>query len=638
MRNPPCSRSRTKIGAVRRLLLVALFAATVVHAQDRPYDIVIRHGTVIDGSGRPRSVADVAIKNGFIAAVGTVPAGTGASEIDATGLFVTPGFINIHSHAVPDALPTAVNMLTQGVTTEIINADGGGPVDLAQQMRTLAGPGLAVNVGGYIGFNSVWQAVVGNTDRRPTPEDVTRMRAMITAGLDQGAWGVSAGLDYKPGYFAKTEEVIKVVDVAKPARTNFTNHDRITPESNFSSKVGIAETVAIGEKSGLVPIVTHMKAQGREQGTAGELLASMAAATKRGHYTAADAYPYLAGQTGLGSLLIPAWAQEGGREAMLKQFSDPASRAKIVAEVEDAMAARFGGPKGVYLPRTQQELTDVMAQMHAGAGETVVRILEQGPDPGAILRFGAEEDLVKILKDPVTSMACDCGASTATRTHPRYYGSFPRVFGRYVREQQIMSWEVAVKKATWLPASTIGMSDRGLIAPGMAADITVFDPKAIIDRATYEEPFLFAEGVRFVLVNGHMALREGTATGAKGGRALTRTANMPSRPADAARARALAVSGTISGAPVSIDVRQGKDDKHGSGTVTVPGVDAALSLGELQSSASWASLTAFGGGHAHVVTIDLADPSHPGRAVVRVDTDGVRAFAGTLPPGSVTLR
>ncbi len=356
---------------------------------------------------------------------------------------------------------TALNMLTQGVTTEIFNADGGGAVDLAAQLTRVSAPGLAVNLGGYIGFNVIWQTVVGNVDRRPTPEEIERMRSMITAGLDQGAWGVSAGLDYKPGYFARTEEVIRIVDVAKSSRTNFTNHDRITPESNFSSKVGIAETVAIGEKSGLVPVVTHMKAQGREQGTAAQLLESMAQATKRGHYTAADAYPYLAGQSGLGSLIIPGWAQEGGRPEMLKRFADPDARARIVKEAEEAMAARFGGPQGVYLPRTQQELSAVMKEMNAGGGETIVRILEQGGDPGAILRFGAEDDLIRILQHPSTSMACDCGASTETRVHPRFYGSFPRLLGRYVREQKIMSWEQAIRKSSWLPASTIGMSDRG---------------------------------------------------------------------------------------------------------------------------------------------------------------------------------
>ena len=230
---------------------------------------------------------------------------------------VAPGFINIHSHAVPDALPTAVNMLMQGVTTEIFNADGGGAVDLEEQLPALEDAGLAINIGGYIGFNAVWQNVVGNADRRPNPEEIERMRGMIKEGLGYGAWGVSAGLDYKPGYFARTEEVIKIVDVARPMRTNFTNHDRITPESNFSSRTGIDETLAIGQKAGLVPVVTHMKAQGREQGTAGDILASMRQATRRGHYTAADAYPYLAGQSGLGALMIPA----GRRKAAARRCS-----------------------------------------------------------------------------------------------------------------------------------------------------------------------------------------------------------------------------------------------------------------------------------------------------------------------------
>ena len=439
---------------MKRILFLFLLLGPAIHAQPAAFDLVIRHGTVIDGSGNPRFDADVAIRNGYIVAIGNLDNAAARQTIEARGLIVAPGFINIHSHASPEALPTAVNMLTQGVTTEIFNADGGGPLDIAQQMNTLGQPGLAVNIGGYIGFNAAWQAVVGNIDRRPTPDEIERMRAMIGTGLEQGAWGVSAGLDYKPGYFARTEEVIKVVDVARPARTNFTNHDRITPESNFSSKVGIAETVAIGEKSGLVPVVTHMKAQGREQGTAAQLLASMAEAAKRGHFTAADAYPYLAGQSGLGALIIPGWAQDGGRDAMLKRFADPATRARIVKEAEAAMAARFGGPQGVYLPRTQQELTDVMKEMNAGGGETILRILEQGPDPGAILRFGSETDLVRILQDPVTSMACDCGASTATRVHPRFYGSFPRVLGRYVREQKIMTLEQAIRKSSWLPAAS----------------------------------------------------------------------------------------------------------------------------------------------------------------------------------------
>lgn len=584
-----------------------------VHAQSPAYDVIIRHGTIIDGSGHPRYDADLGVRNNFIVAIGNLEGAKAATEIDARGLFVTPGFINIHSHASPDALPTAVNMLTQGVTTEIVNADGNGPLDVAQQMTTLAKAGLAVNIGGYIGFNAVWQSVNGNADKRPTPAEIDQMRGLIARGLEQGAWGVSAGLDYKPGYFARTEEVIKVVDAARSARTNFTNHDRITPESNYSSKVGVAETVAIGQKAGLVPVVTHMKAQGLEQGTAGALLASMDLATRQGAYTAADAYPYLAGQSGLGSLIIPGWAQEGGREAMLKRFADPAQRARIITEAEQAMTARFGGPHGVYLPRTQQELTAVMAEMNAGAGETIVRILETTGDPGAILRFGSEADLVKILQHPTASMACDCGASLATRVHPRFYGSFPRVLGRYVREQKIMSWEEAIRKSSALPAATIGMIDRGLIAVGMFADLVVLDPATVIDRATYEEPALPSIGIRHVLVNGKIALGDGAATGVRGGRALMRGPGMPSRPMSTGT-RAASAELKPSDVPIAIAVTQRADARAATGRLAVGPKSGRASLdatqfGVLQTADGWASISGvgtFGDGsqRAFVATLD----------------------------------
>lgn len=628
---------------MKRLILLTLLAA-VAHGQIRSFDIIITNGTVIDGSGNPRYDADVGIRNGFIAAIGDLDDATAATRIDARGLFVTPGFINIHSHASAEALPTAVNMLTQGVTTEIFNADGAGPLTVAQQMGTLAVPGLAVNIGGYIGFNAAWINVVGNADRRATFDEIARMRALIAAGLNQGAWGVSAGLDYKPAYFANTEEVIQVVDVARRARTNFTNHDRVTPESNFSSHAGAAETVAIAMKGGLVPVVTHMKVTGREQGTAGEVLASLAQATKRGYYTAADAYPYLAGQTGLGSLIIPGWAQDGGRPEMLKRFADPRLRAQIIEESERAMTARFGGPHSVYLPRTQQQLTAVMKEMNAGAGETVLRILEQG-DPGAILHFGIEDDLVKILKDPITSMACDCGASTATRgMHPRFYGSFPRVLGRYVREQKIMTWEQAIRKSSWLPAATIGMTDRGLLAIGMAADITVFDPETVIDRATYESPALPSEGVRFVLVNGRIALKDGIATGERGGLPLFRTGNMPSRPTNDGL-RSLTAKGSASGRQIAIDLAQRAGAREATGTVTVDGIPVLDRAGVLQVAEGWASFTGASAANqadvtprAIAVIIDTRDPANAGGVTVAVNVDGRPYLRGSLPRSAVSIR
>jgi N-acyl-D-amino-acid deacylase len=603
-------------------------------AQIARYDAIIRNGTILDGSGNPRFDADIAIRNGFIVAIGRV-AGTATEEIEGRGLFVAPGFINIHSHASPDALPTAVNMLTQGVTTEIFNADGSGAVDVAQQLQRVSEPGLAVNVGGYIGFNSVWQTVVGAADRRPTPAEIERMRGMIAAGLEQGAWGVSAGLDYKPGYYARTEEVIKVVDAAKPARTNFTNHDRVTPESNFSSKAGIDETLVIGEKSGLVPVVTHMKVTGREKGTAANVLASLDQTTKRGHYTAADAYPYLAGQTGVGSLIIPGWALDGGRPEMLKRFADPALRERIIKEAEEAIAARFGGPESIYLPRTQQELTAVMKEMNAGAGETILRILERGNDPGAIIHFGIEEDLIKILQHPSTSMACDCGATTQTRMHPRFFGSFPRVLGRYVREQKIMSWEEAIRKSSWLPASTIGMSDRGLIALGMAADIVVFDPNTIIDRATYDDPALPSEGIKHVFVNGKLALKDGVATGNKSGRALLRTPNEPSR-ATSIDLRSLEIKGNAQGHAIAISLTQGAGVREAKGVLSVDGVLYQPGFLQVQRG-DWASITGVGE-HVIQLTLDRDDPSNRKRPTIVVRIDGQEAFRSLNPVLTTTIR
>ena len=333
------------------------------------------------------------------------------SDLDVRGLSVTPGFINIHSHATAAGLGRAENMLTQGVTTEILNPDGGGSTDLTQQLSRLVSDPLAVNAGACIGFNSIWSEVVGPADRRPTSDEVARMRAKVLAGLEQGAWCVSAGLDYKPAYFARTDEVISVLAAVRHARTNFTNHDRVTPESGFSSKAGIAETIQIAEAVGTIPVITHMKAAGRSQGTAPELRAMMDAATVRGAYTAADAYPYLAGQTSLAALIVPGWAQDGGRMEMLKRFADPSLRTKIIGEVEEAMAARFGGPGGVYLPETRQELVDIMRAWQVPAGEAILRLSKNATEP---LSSGSESS-------PTSSASCNTRQrrSRATAGQPK---------------------------------------------------------------------------------------------------------------------------------------------------------------------------------------------------------------------------
>lgn len=642
---------------VAACLAVLMLAQPLASGQSRvqTFDVILRGGTIVDGTGAAPFVADVAIAGAHIARIGDLGRSTAAADVDVAGLHVVPGFINLHSHASAAALGTAVNMLTQGVTTELLNADGGGPIDIAQQLTAGSASGLALNVGGYIGFNRAWATVVGDVDRRPTVEDIVRMREVVTSNLAHGAWGVSAGLDYKPAYFATTNEVIEVVRAAAPWRTHFTNHDRVTPESGYSSRAGMLETIAIGERAGLVPVITHMKVQGREQGTAAEILEQMRQATARGAYTAADAYPYLAGQTQLAALLIPGWAQEGGRQAMLERFKDPDVRARIVAEAEEALNARFGGAAGVYLPGARRELTDVMREMNAGAGETILRILETA-SPGAILRFGAERDLVRILQHPTTSIACDCGASAGGRgSHPRNQGTYPRVLGRYVRETGALTWADAIRKMTLLPAATIGMVDRGAIAPGMAADITVFDPRTVIDRATYEEPALPSEGIRHVLVNGGFALRDGVPTGEQHGRALLRKRDMPSRPMSSG-ARSLSVSGrTIAEGPgnesfgITIDLEQRATDRHATGSLRarLPGGMSieADALGVLQTTGQWASITAIarlrpsGEHHAVLIVVDRADPARSDeRATVRIAISGVMDAIGTLPTSDVRIR
>lgn len=636
-----------------------LVAAVSHAATARHFDVIVRHGKVLDGSGRPGYSADVGVRDGYIVAIGDLAKDTATRDIEAQDCFVTPGFINIHSHAEPNALPTARNMLSQGVTTEILNPDGDGPVEIGAQLRELQRWGLAENVGAYIGFNSVWEKTVGLADRRPSARDIRRMRAIVTRGLQEGAWGVSAGLDYKPAYFARTDEVIAVVSAAAKWRTNFPNHERIIPPA-YSSRAGITETIEIASAAGLSPEITHIKAQGHEQGRGPEIVALLAAATAAGHYTPADVYPYLAGITDLEDLLIPGWAQEGGPEAMQRRFADPTLRARIVQESEAAMNARLtGGPRGVFLPLVNKSLSDLMDAQHIGAGEALVRTLEKagGREIPAILQFGGESDLEAFLRYREASVACDCGATLRKLTHPRYYGTFPRVLARYVRDKQLLSWEEAVRKMTGLPASTVGMVDRGLLEPGMVADLTVFDARTITDHATFQSPWLASEGVRDVLVNGRVEWQDGMATGEAGGRALFRSGNMPTRAFSseserAVTAKAVLAAATPSAGPTQptlrllLSIRQGPADRRSGGVARIEASARQDSFeleefGELQISGTWASLTGIArwGSYTGPVTliIDAQDPlAVRGRAVITLNARG-RHATWTLPASALDI-
>ena len=625
---------------MRRALLPAILLilrTTATLAQQPIYDIILRNGSVIDGTGSKPYRADVAIRNGFILRIGDFKSAKATTDLDVTGLIVAPGFINLHSHATPAGVRTAANMLTQGVTTEIINSDGAGSIDIAKALADFSAQGLAVNLGAYIGFNSVWASVMGRADRRPSVGEIEKMRDLLTANFKQGAWGVSAGLDYKPGYFARTEEVIAVMKAATPWRTNFPNHDRLTPESKYSSLAGHAETIEIGEKSNVMPVITHMKVQGFEQGSAAKAVAAMQAATARGHETVADLYPYLAGQTGLGALFVPAWAVEGSPDAMLQRFRDPELRPRIAREIEDAIRARVLTPENIDIPSKQRKFTDYMREMNAGAGETMIRILEK-EHPSAILKFGSEPDLIELMRFPGTAISCDCGASEVyPGMHPRYFGTFPRVLGHYVREEKTLTLEDAVRKMTGLPASIIGLVDRGFVAAGMAADITVFDPATVIDHATYEQPALPSDGIRHVLVNGQLELRDGKVTGLKTGRRLIRTANMPSRPM---RMTQQTRSIQAKGKTFQLNLTQSPGDSHAQGTARFldpkTGEDIQIvEAGQLQAEAKWVSFTARTSDKAVLVIVDAANPMHP-EVNILVDVEGSRKL--DIKPDQLTIK
>lgn len=652
---PVSFRTTCRRAASVAAVLVFLSAARVVSAQPTPatYDIILRGGTIVDGTGAARYRADVAVTGGSIVRVGDLSKARARNDIDVRGLMVAPGFINIHSHAFPSVLPTAENMLTQGVTSELLNADGAGPLDIGAQLDGYAAQGLAVNIAASAGFNSVWASVMGSSDTRPTPAQIEKMRGLILANLERGAFGVSAGLDYKPAYFATVPEVIDVLSPTRPWRTFFPNHDRLAPETGFSSRKGMEETMAIGDGTGLVPVFTHMKVQGHEQGTATAVLDMMRNATVAGRWVAADVYPYLAGQTSLAALIIPGWAQDGGIARMRERFADSTLRRRIVVEADQAIAARFNGAQSILLNVTGRRLSDIMRQQGAKTpGEAVVNILET-ESPSAILSFGAEADLIKILQYPDAVIACDCGAWLETRAHPRGFGTFPRILGHYVRETRTLTWEQAVRKMSGLPASLIGLVDRGLIAPGMAADIAVFDTATVIDRATYEVPNAKSEGIRVVLVNGVVALRDGAVTGGRGGVAMRRTGMMPSRQLRVATGRRITASGIVqqkgvmAAKSITVDIRQPTGARSARGTlrlVTAQGDTArALSFGVLQSTDDWATVSGImrvkGTDRAFTAIFDRRNPLLDGAPpAITLSMHELPAVTGTVSGGITVSR
>lgn len=503
---------------MRRLLpLLLLGAAPAPPAAD----LLIRGGTVYPGQDASFT-GDVAVRGERIVAVGRRLPHRAAGVIDARGMVVAPGFIDPHTH-MGDALASAdaatrlvPAFLLQGVTTAFIGNDGGGATDVARVLRP-ARP-VGINYAAYVGFGPVRQAVLGNADRAPTSGEIARMRGLVAGAMCDGALGLSTGLFYAPQSFAKTDEVVALAREAAAHGGLYDSHIRDESSYTVGLRAGVDEAIAIGRAAELPVNISHIKALGVDvHGQASAIIAAIEAARRAGVRVTADQYPWDASGTSLVAALVPAWAQEGGREAMLRRFNTKADVARLVPAMRDNLRRRGGADKllitsGPFAGKTLAEIT--------GSGEPVLAaatVILTG-DPSVASFNQDEADIAAFMRQPWVMTGSD-----ASPGHPRVFGSFARKYAVYVRERGVMGLQTFVARSSTLAARTFGLAGRGMLRAGSFADVVVFDPRRYAAQATYAQPTLTAVGVRTVLVNGVVAVEGGRLTGAAAGRPLPRT-------------------------------------------------------------------------------------------------------------------
>jgi N-acyl-D-amino-acid deacylase len=525
-------RGRLTFGAT---CIVALCVMAIPIAQQTPYDLIIRNARIIDGTGSPWFRSDVALRGDSVARIAFRIDAPAARTIDAADRIVAPGFIDIHSHARGGIfeVPTADNYIRQGVTTIIEGPDGSSPIPMKPFLEKVEAARVTVNFGTFIGQGSVRDLVIGPVNRRSTPDEVEKMRDIVRQGMADGAFGLSTGLFYVPGAFTPTAEVTELARVAGSMGGIHISHMR---EETIKVADSVRETIEIGEKGGLPTQVTHHKVIGKAYwGSSVQTLRLIDEARARGVDVTLDQYPYTASATAVAAALLPTWAREGGEEAMMKRLRGAGSRADILAEVIRLLKNERGGgdPQNVQLSRCTwdpsldgKRLGDVtkvrgLEPTIPNAAETVLWIVEQG-GCGGIYHAIDEQDLQRIMRHPATMVASDGGVPVFGQgsPHPRSYGTFARVLGRYVRELKVIALEDAVRKMTAFPAQRLGLTDRGVLREGLKADIAVFDPETVRDRATYEQPHQYAEGVSLVVINGQIVFENGSMTAARPGRIL----------------------------------------------------------------------------------------------------------------------
>ncbi len=516
------------------VVVLSLRAGPTQEPSTVPFDILITGGRLLDGTGNPWVRADVGIRDGRVAAIGRLASFPASRTIDANDRYVTPGFIDVHSHGADGlarpGLQQGQPMLAQGVTTVIVNPDGGGPIDLAAQRAELEGRGIGINVVPLIGHATVRREVLGMDDREPSPPELERMRGLVRDAMEQGAFGLSSGLFYAPGSYATTAEVIALASVAAEFGGVYTSHIRDESDYTVGVEAAVEEVVRIADEAGLRGIVSHMKVLGPDNwGLASELTDRIDAARARGVEVFADQYPYSASSTSLTGALVPRWAQVGGRDAMLARIASEETRPRLLTEVKENIRRR-GGPATLVVAQYQPERSlegESLEQIAAGRGqiaeEAALAMIAAGRV--SIVSFNmSEDDIEHIMRQPYTMTCSDGGLMFATegRPHPRNYGAFARKLERYVGERGTVGLAFAIRSMTSLPAAVFRLADRGVLREGAWADVAVFDPEAVGEAGTYPDPHQLAEGVDYVLVNGVLVVDQGRFGAALPGRVLAR--------------------------------------------------------------------------------------------------------------------
>ena len=532
------------------LVLFALMFTLIagVEGQQAEFDLLIHNGRILDGTGNPSFVNDVGLRDGKIAAIGVLANARAARVIDANGLAVAPGFIDIHNHSDDTVLEDgdAQSMVRQGVTSMIFGEGGSAAPseswkDFSSYFAELMRRGISTNVGSYLGSSTVWTMVHGAKAGPANVDELNRMRAVVREAMEQGALGVASSLSGPPGVWIDTDTLVAMCEVAAPYGGIYSTHIRTEGEGVFKA---VTEAMEIGRRARIPVDVIHLKiAEHKLWGKMPDLVALIANARAQGQLVEANVYPYRAGQNNLASI-IPPWAHEGGAKALIQRLKDPALRPRLESEILNGIPGSdwynhytaTGGWEGMLLvtlrnPKYKQfegkRMSEVIKAMGKPPLDVLFELLTENDGSVPTVYFHhAEEDMRYALKQPFVSIGSDGtavkneGPLAAGHPHPRYYGTFPRVLGRYVREEKLISLEEAVRKMTSANAAKIRIYDRGLLRPGQWADVTIFNPNTIIDNATFEKPRQYATGVEYVIVNGKIVLEGGRHTGARPGAIL----------------------------------------------------------------------------------------------------------------------